>query len=365
MNHPILDMLQSYFKNDAAEIDPALEAGLISKAKEQALLPFLYYVYQKKEYKAYYITAAILQEDFLNLQRELTGFFNEANIKNLFLKGSVLYGLYPDPALRTRGDIDVLVDNTRFNEAKDILLKNGYQMLSIESQHHIEFIKNNLMVELHFNLFDAYNSISYFQAPFDLAEPVENSLYKFTNENFFVYCLYHFASHLKLGAGLRYLLDFYYMLKQWDMDKEILHNKIEEIKCMRLYHNILNAIYYLTEEELDEFPKEDIDFFIDYLVKSGIHGFGKENEREEKGFGIKSNKLKAIFAGTFMPNRAFRVSKYPRLGKHWFTYPLCLIHRIVYLFCTRTKKLFKLFFSKKNKVTKEEREFYKKLGIDE
>ncbi|MDE5547053.1 MAG: nucleotidyltransferase family protein [Anaeroplasmataceae bacterium] len=363
MNHPIVDMLKAYFKNEELDINPALEKELISKAKEQALLPFLYYVYHKKEYRSYYITASITQEEFLKLQTELTEFFNKANIKHLFLKGSVLYGLYPDPALRTRGDIDILVDNEKFNEAKQILLDNGYQMLPMESQHHIEFVKNNMMVELHFLLFDEFCNIAYFKSPFDLAIPIEKSYYTFTNENFFVYCLYHFAIHLKMGAGLRYILDFYYMLKKWDIDKELLHSKIKEVGYTHLYHNILNAIYYLTEEELDEFPKEDISFFIEYLVKSGIHGFGKENERDEKGFSIKNNKLKAIISGTFMTNKAFRVSKYPRLGKHWFTYPLCLIHRIIYLLCTQTKKLFKLLFSKKNKVTKEEKEFYKKLGI--
>ncbi|MDE6407932.1 MAG: nucleotidyltransferase family protein [Anaeroplasmataceae bacterium] len=363
MSHPIVDMLKAYFKNETPEIDSTLEAELISKAKEQALLPFLYYVYHKKEYRSYYITSSIAQEEFLKLQTELTGFFNEANIKHLFLKGSILYQLYPDPALRTRGDIDIVVENKRFNEARQILLDHGYQMLSIESQHHIEFIKNKSIVELHFLLFDDFRSTSYFKDPFELAYPIDKCLYTFTNENFFVYCLYHFAIHLRMGAGLRYILDFYYMLKKWDMDKDLLHRKIEEIGYTRLYHNILNAIYFLTEEELDEFPKEDINFFIEYLVKSGIHGFGEESQREEKGFGIKNNKLKAIIAGTFMLNKPFRISKYPRLGKHWFTYPLCLIHRIIYLLCTQTKRLFKLLFSKKNKVTKEEKDFFNKLGV--
>lgn len=363
MDHPILSMLKSYFKNEIGQIDSSVEAELVSKAKEQALLPFLYYVYQKKEYKQYYIAATITQEQFLALQTEVTNYFTEAKIKHLYLKGSVLYKLYPDKALRTRGDIDVYVEEKKLNEAKKILLDHGYKILSIESRHHIEFLKNNYMVELHFLLFDEFHNITYFNHPFELATPVTEYLYTLTYENFFIHCLCHFASHLQMGAGLRYLLDFYYMLKKWEIDKTLLHKKIEEVRYTHLYHNILNAIYVLSNEELDEFSKEDITFFLDYLLRSGIHGFGKDNKREEKGFGIKTNKMKAIIAGTFMTNKAFRLSKYPRLGKHWFTYPFCLIHRVIYLLCTQTKKLFKLFFSKKNKVTKEEKEFYKKLGI--
>ncbi|MDE6655585.1 MAG: nucleotidyltransferase family protein, partial [Anaeroplasmataceae bacterium] len=203
MNHPILEMLKAYFKNETIPLNPDIEEELVSKAKEQALLPFLYYVYQKKEYRSHYISSSITQEEFLKLQKELTLLFNEENIKHLYLKGSILYELYPDSALRTRGDIDILVDDKKFNDAKTILLNHGYQMLSVESQHHIEFIKNNLMVELHFILFDDYRNISYFKSPFELTYQVEQSLYAFTNENFFLYCLHHFAIHLRSGAGLR------------------------------------------------------------------------------------------------------------------------------------------------------------------
>lgn len=115
---------------------------------------------------------------------------------------------------------------------------------------------------------------------------------------------------------------------------------------------------------MDSVPSENVDFFLDYLLKSGIHGFGEENERDQKGFGIKNNKFKAILAGTFMTEKSYRIAKYPKLGKHWFTYPICLLHRIFYLIFTQTGKLLKLLFSKKNKVTKEEKELYKNLGIE-
>lgn len=363
MDHPILMMLKSYFQNESPELDTSVESILVTKAKEQALQPFLYYVYGKEQYKSYYITASIVQEGYIKLQKEITALFNASHIKHLYFKGSVLYTLYPDPALRTRGDIDVYVDSSKFSEAKTILLQEGYTLLSIDSQHHIEFMKNHLIVELHYMLFDDFRAISYFKDPFSLSNQQEQYLYAFTNENHFLYCLHHFAIHLRLGAGVRYLLDFYYMLKKWDMDKTILHRLIQQEDYMKLYHNILNAIYVLSKEELDDFPKEDVSFFLEYLIQSGIHGFGEENKREEKGFGIKNQKWKAIFSGTFMLNKTFRIAKYPKLGKHWFTYPLCLIHRIFYLLFTQTRRVWKLLFSKKNKVTKKEKEFYKALGI--
>lgn len=363
MLHPILDMLRAYFKNETLKLDPTTEKELLVKAKEQALLPYLYFVYNQKEFKSYYVSAAIRQEEFLRMQKELTEWFNVADIKHLYLKGSVLYQLYPDPTLRTRGDIDVFVDPTKMNEAKAILLSKGYSLLKFESQHHLEFIKNDFMVELHYTLFDSYRDLDYFKDPFSLSIQKENCLYTLTEENHFLFCLHHFANHLRKGAGLRYLLDFYYMLKSSTMNMQLLHTLIEHNGYSKLYQNILNAIYVLSEEELDAFPKEDIEFFLEYLVKSGIHGFGEENEMNQKGFGMRNYKFKAVLSGTFLTNKAYRLAKYPRLGKHWFTYPLCLIHRIIYLVCTQTFKLFKLLFSKKNKITKEERDFYNKMGI--
>lgn len=364
MNHPILDMLKAYFKNETLNIDESVEEVLVSKAKEQAMLPFLYYVYQKKEYRSFYITAAVTQEKFIKLQKELTEYFNEAGIKHLYVKGSVLYQLYPDPALRTRGDIDVLVDPSKINIAKELLLGKGYSFVDIECQHHIEVVKDNYVVELHYSLFDAYRDLEYFKTPFKIAYQVEKSLYALTDEDHFLFCIHHFANHLKKGAGLRYLLDFYYFLKKENINRERIHELIQMSGYTQLYHNILNSIYVLTNEKLDDFEIEDVTFFFDYLVKSGIHGFAEENEINEKGFGMKNYKLKAVISGTFLTNKAYRLTKYPRLGKHWYTYPLCLIHRIIYLLCTQTFKLLRLLFSKKNKVSQEEKELFKKLGID-
>lgn len=364
MEHPILTMLQVYFKNETLDIGDDEAKELAFLAKEQSLQPFLYIVYPIKEFKKYYISATIMQEDFLNLQKTITQLFNEEKIQHVYFKGSVLNHIYPDPALRTRGDIDVYVDKKDFSKAKNLFVQNGFEILHIDSQHHIEFIKNNLMVELHFALFDIIRNTEYYKDPFSLCQRIDQSLYAFTEINHFLYCLHHFQNHLRLGAGIRYLLDFYYMLKAYSMDMDVLHTKIEQLGYKRLYQNIINALYEITEEKLDDVPQENIDFFLEYLLKSGIHGFGQDSHRKEKGFAIKDHKVKAILMGTFMTEKSYRLTKYPTLGKHWYTYPICLIHRIFYLLFTQTGKLFKLIFSKKNKISKEEKEIRKKLGIE-
>lgn len=354
---PIIEMLRAYFHNEHLEINDDEE--LIKCAKDQALSQYLYLVYQKREYKSFYVSAVIKQEAFLNLQKEITDLFNQGEISHFYLKGSVLCRIYPDVSLRTRGDIDVVVSEDDFFNAQELLAANGFIKINAESLHHIEYFKNDLMVELHFKLFDDYNSIDYFKEPFRLTERVDGYLYALTNESFFIHCLQHFSIHLRTGAGLRYILDFYYMLKKFELDKEMLHKLINELGYKRLYNNILNTIYYLTDERLDIFEEENIDFFIDYLISSGIHGFAESKERKVSNYKLG----KRIFYKIFMPNRCFRLSLYPKLGRHWFTYPICLFHRIAYVFVVKLKRIILLLFTKNGKATKEEKELFAKIGI--
>lgn len=360
--YPIIEMLKAYFHNEHLEVDENNEADLIKCAKEQALAQYLYLVYQKKEYKSFYISSVIKQEAFLNLQSELTNLFNDNKIAHFYLKGSVLCKIYPDVSLRTRGDIDVVVKTNDFIKAETLLLNNGFVKIEQESLHHIEFIKNNLMVELHFQLFDDFSSNDFFKNPFNLVIHKDNYLYTLSNENFFIHSLHHFSMHLRSGAGLRYILDFYYMLKNFKLDMTLLHKLIKDLKYSRLYSNILNSIYYLTDEKLDDFICEDMSFFFEYLIKCGIHGFGEAN-RESKDMVTNYKLGKRIFYKVFMPNKYFRISLYPTLGKYWFTYPLCLIHRIFYIVFTKIKRIILLLFTNKGKISKDEKDFYKKIGI--
>jgi len=221
------------------------------------------------------------QEEFLSLQNEITSIFNANNINHLYFKGSVLCNLYDDSSIRTRGDIDVYVDINDLDKAKNLLIFNGYELEDGGETHNIAFYKNNIMIELHFALIDDNYSkelMKYFNRPFDISHNVSNNLYALNDNEHFIYCLAHFAHHLRQGAGMRYMLDFYYMLKKTNIDYDKLHNDLALLGLSRLYNNSLNVLYYLTNEKFDDYEEQNIEYFIDYMLKSGIHGFGKENE---------------------------------------------------------------------------------------
>ena len=340
------------------------DKDLINLAIEQSLQTILYPVYNDKSYKKYYIGWVVKQEEFLSLQNEITNIFNANNIDHLYFKGSVLCNLYDDPSIRTRGDIDVYVDINDLSKARSLLVSNGYEFKSADTMHNEDYYKKGILIELHFNIFDEEVSKKwqkYFDKPFDISHNVSNSLYALNDNEHFIYCLAHFAKHLLKGAGIRYILDFYYMLKKTNIDYDKLHKDLEELELSRLYNNVLNVIYYLTNEKIDNILEEDINYFIEYMLKSGIHGFGKNNEFEMTE-GLSKNKGQWIKCRLLLTDKNYRKALFPKLGSKAILYPICLIVHWIKLIFTglfrRIKTLFKILFRKNKK-----KELYKKLGI--
>ena len=355
--------LQAYLKGEKLNKEDD-DKDLINLAIEQSLQTILYPVYQDKSYKKFYISWVLKQESFITLQNEISNIFNANNIKHLFFKGSVLCNLYDDSSIRTRGDIDVYIDPNDLEKARRLLISNGYEFKPADTMHNEDYYKNGILIELHFNIFDEEVSKKwqkYFDKPFELSNIKGASLYEMNANAHFIYCLAHFAKHLLKGAGIRYILDFYYMLKKTNIDYDKLHKDLEELELSRLYNNVLNVIYYLTEEKLDDFEEDDILYFIEYMLKSGIHGFGKENEFDISQ-GLSGHKWQWIKCRLFLTDKSYRKALFPKLGSKAILYPICLIAHWFKLIFTglfrRTKSLFKLLFKKNKK-----KDLYKKLGI--
>ena len=353
--------LKAYLKGEKLnKIDN--DKDLINLAIEQSLQTILYPVYNDKSYKKYYIGWVVKQEEFLSIQNEITNLFNSNNINHIYFKGSVLCNLYDDISIRTRGDIDLYVSPKDIDKAKEILLNNGFILddNAIDCMHHYGYKKNEIEVELHFNMLDPdcdKSWLNLFDNPFELSNIKDKSLYEFKPTYHLLYCIMHFAHHLRHGAGIRYLIDFYYMLKKTNIDYDLLHELINKCKLDTLYSNIINAIRNIFENDFDNsIDNKEISFFVDYLLNYGIHGHSN-NETSSQASSHK-NKLSYFFKRVFLLNKPYRTTRYPKLGKHWYLYPICLIKHLCYLITHKIGSFFKFLFGKnKNK------RLYKELGI--
>ena len=354
----IIKLLKSYVNNEKLNMD--INDSDIKLLLEQSLQTLLYPVTQDKKYKSYYVSWVLKQESFYNLQEEITNIFNANNINHVFFKGSVLSKIYDDPSVRTRGDIDLYIDSNDFNKAKSLLIENGYILDTgvIDCMHHESVTKNGIEIELHFRMFDSdmdKKVLELYSNPFILSKIENKNLYKMDDTYHLIYCIIHFGRHLRHGAGLRYILDFYYMFLKTNIDFSLLHKEINNLNLNVLYSNIINAIRYIFDKDFDNtIESKDIKFFIDYMMQYGIHG---NSNNDTTVMASHNNKLKYFIVRVFLTNNAYRRTRYPILY-HWYYYPICLLKHWIFLLTHKLGAFFRFVFGKNNN-----KSLYKKLGI--
>lgn len=354
----ITELLKKYV--DKETIDYTFSKKEMSFLIEQSLQTILYPITHNKDYKKYYVSWVLKQDKFYNLQTEITNIFNENNINHVYFKGSVLSKIYDDPAVRTRGDIDLYVSSKDLDKAKKNLMDGGFTFEPGDSMHDIHFTKNEIEIELHFNMIESDADrkwIKLLSNPFELSTNVAKSLYEFTPTYHFIYCLMHFANHLRFGAGFRYLLDFYYMFEKTSIDFDLLHKHIDDCNLTRLYSNVINALRMVFDKDYDQtIDAEQVDFFLDYLKKYGIHG--NSHNESTMNASKRKHKFKLIISRILLTEKNYRLMRFPKIGKHLILYPIMLLIHWPYLLIHKMKSFINLVFGKnKNK------DLYKKLGV--
>jgi len=351
------NLVSAYVLGD--KIDSELDNDLIRIADEQSLLTILYPITNDSKYKKYYISGAVSDEKYCKVKDHVTNILNKNGIKHLYVKGTLISKMYPDSAVRTRGDIDVYVTLDDFTRARKVFEENGLHEDDLEDcAHHIGYKMDSVEVELHFNLFDPSDGkrlCEIFNNPMKYAKPYEDMEYRLDDTYHFVFAIAHFARHLRYGAGIRYMMDFYYMMKESKIDKIKLHGLLKELSLDTLYNNILNVIDYLFKYKFEDYQKKDIKYFIEYMLKYGIHG---HSNNEISSTTARKNKLRVLISRVFLTNKAYRISCYPKMGKHLILWPICFIRHSFYLVFNKLPKFFIMVFKRNNR-----NKLYKDLGI--
>ena len=200
----------------------------VSKARKQGadIAPSLY-----SEWMA---TAAITQQRNEQLNRQcamLQQRVEKAGMRSFILKGQGLLDYYPKEIamLRQPGDIDIWIDESRknileFASANQIVLSN------INIKHADAKVFRDTEVEFHFTPTWFYNPIHH-QRFKQWLEKTEKNMAKENRINQYgiasptadfnvIYLLIHIYRHVfDEGIGLRQLMDYYFVLNNWQGDK--------------------------------------------------------------------------------------------------------------------------------------------------
>ncbi len=222
----------------------------------------------------------------------------KAGFRSVILKGQGIARLYPNPLLRTCGDIDVWVDADR-DEIMAFVKKNVWHTEAVYHNISIPLI-NDVIIELHFTpswMFSYFNNRrlqKFFRETADrqfsnkvqLPECREKVCVPTLAFNR-VYILLHIYRHLfGEGIGLRQLLDYYYVLTQGFSEEERTEtlNTLRKLGMLRFTAAVmwvLQKVFGMSDKFLLLTPDEkEGRFLLNEIMMAG--NFGHYDKRIQR-----------------------------------------------------------------------------------
>ena len=205
---------------------------------------------------------------------QIVASFETYGIWYMLLKGAVIKNLYPHLGMREMADVDILIDENRADDVRNILNNQGFKIKSFGNNNVDSYIKSPLThIEIHRTLFGFQHDrlyYDYFRNIKDrLIKDNDNSFgYHFSNEDFYIYYLVHEYKHYSIkGTGLRSLMDTYLILKNYNIDFNYVNREIALLGLVEFESKIRELSTLIFES--GEYANNDI---LEYIVNSGAFG---------------------------------------------------------------------------------------------
>ena len=253
----------------AKEIPDSLKEAdwkeLYAIAKKQALLGVLFYGIQRlpkelapeqKLLMQWMVMAEMIRKQNIRLfldSVKVCKNFEKEGFANCILKGQGNALLYPDPYMRTPGDIDIYLAGGRKRVMKYV---NKVCPNQVMRYHHVDFPVMKTAIEVHFTpsymFFPIHNSrmqkwfkeVMGEQCNHRVSLPDGYGEIHVPQVSFnVIYILSHLYRHIFTeGIGLRQLLDYYFVLLKWHTDLTNLTDSNKSLPQMTLINTDLDAL---------------------------------------------------------------------------------------------------------------------------
>lgn len=296
---------------------------LYTIAQKQALLGVLFYGIQRlpkelapeqKLLMQWMVMAEQIRKQNIRLFQDSVKVcknFENKGFANCILKGQGNALLYPDPYMRTPGDIDIYLAGGRKRVMQYI---NKVCPNQVMRYHHVDFPVMKTAIEVHFTpsymFFPIHNSRmqKWFKEVMDLQcsnvvtlpDGYGEITVPTTSFNV-VYILSHLYRHVFTeGIGLRQLLDYYFVVMMWhtdltnltDSDSADLAALQRELKRLGLW-KFAGAVMYLLhevfglEEDMMIVPMNEKEgmFLLDEIMRGGNFGLYDDRLGDKTGEG--------------------------------------------------------------------------------
>ncbi len=274
---------------------------------------------------------------------ELSRVLIDSNVEHRFIKGSVVKNMYPSSYMRSRGDIDLLV-NGSLQDLKTILLGNGFEFGTNGAMHDV-FYSKGVHIDVHNTLYKRDNFVDFTQMGevWDCGYEVEYML---------VYLLYHLKKHIRDGGvGLRSVIDIsmYVDYHKKTLDLKQLYMYLEKTNSVEFFENLIkiNDRYLgltLTDSLNNKTPINDEVYknFTSFIIRSGVHALGSDNNKKVSQIAYNQlysvGKTKTILNRIFLPYIQMK-SMYPKIVKCRIMYPFGVLYRFFHGLIKSSKKI--------------------------
>lgn len=269
-----------------------------------------------------------------------------AGIWHMPLKGSILKDWYPQYGMREMSDIDILFDETKRRQVRDIFLRHDYSVHAFHKTKHDVYFKPPIYnFEMHTALIGEYDSKELAAKYREVVNKLitdENKKYRrhFTPEDFYVFALTHaYIHYTHKGTGIRTLADIYVMNRKTGQSMDWVYVK-KELDFLGIEAFEKNS-RELAEKIFSDIPVSQIKLtaeeriMLQYYMNAGAYG----------SFESKINiSLRSIQADTepitgftkfrycmarLFPGREWCKDRYPFVYRHPYLLPFFWVWRCV------------------------------------
>ncbi len=195
----------------------------------------------------------------------LAKLFDDSEIRYAVMKGQTCARFYPNPGLRSPGDIDVYVPDADFQRANKILREQGFTMTD-RTMLHTTWVRKGLAIELHWAVqklqwsaaYKALRRITYEEV--DCKEPYRAAIGDYDVSvlpptlNMVLLTAHAFNHVVSGGLGLRQICDWAVVLKstRGDVDFVLLKQWLDELHLTKMFRVLACfAVSYLGFKDAD------------------------------------------------------------------------------------------------------------------
>lgn len=257
--------------------------------------------------------------------------FEQAKIRFIPLKGSVIRKYYKEPWLRTSCDIDILIADSDVEKAKTVLVHELNYTYDSEWNYEVSFYTPaKAHIELHRVLKDENEAIdSVLSTVWERSDPIPNGSfhYEMSDEMYYFYHIAHMAKHfVNGGCGIRPFIDIWVLNHHCEFDRQKRYTLLDEAGLLPF----AKAAEQLSEVWIGNEPHTSLsESLAQFVLNGGTYGTVKNRTAVQQV--VTGSKVSYILSRVFLPYGQLKLT-YPNLEKRKWLFPFYQMKRWFRLF---------------------------------